>query len=86
MPNPIRLCLVLHNHQPVGNFPEVFEQAYEDSYLPFIDVFDSYSDLRISLHTSGPLMDWLDEHHPDYVDRLAGYVATGRMEIVGGAY
>jgi alpha-amylase len=86
MPNPIRLCLVLHNHQPVGNFPEVFEQAYEDSYLPFIDVFDSYSDLRISLHTSGPLMEWLDEHHPDYVDRLAGYVATGRMEIVGGAY
>ena len=86
MPNPIRLCLVLHNHQPVGNFPEVFEQAYQDSYLPFIDVFDSYSDLRISLHTSGPLMEWLDEHHPEYIDRLAGYVATGRMEIVGGAY
>ena len=86
MPNPIRLCLVLHNHQPVGNFPEVFEQAYQDSYLPFIDVFDSYSDLRISLHTSGSLMEWLDEHHPDYVDRLAGYVATGRMEILGGAY
>ena len=86
MPNPIRLCLALHNHQPVGNFPEVFEQAYEDSYLPFIDVFDGYSDLRISLHTSGPLMEWLDEHHPDYVDRLAGYVAAGRMEILGGAY
>ncbi len=86
MPNPIRLCLVLHNHQPVGNFAGVFEQAYEDSYRPFMDVFDSYSDLRISLHTSGPLMEWLDEHHPDYVDRLAGYVAAGRMEIVGGAY
>ena len=86
MPNPIRLCLVLHNHQPVGNFPGVFQQAYEDSYKPFLDVFDSYSDLRMSLHTSGPLLEWLDENHPDYVDRLAGYVAAGRIEIIGGAF
>ena len=86
MPNPIRLCLVLHNHQPVGNFPGVFQQAYEDSYKPFLDVFDSYQDLKISLHTSGPLMEWLDENHPDYVDRLAGYVASGRIEIIGGAF
>src|SRR6188474_169974 len=54
MSNPIRLALVLHNHQPVGNFDGVIEQAYQDSYLPFLDVFESYSDLIISLHTSGP--------------------------------
>lgn len=82
----IRLCLVLHNHQPIGNFDGVFEQAYQDSYLPFLDVFESYSDLRISLHTSGPLMEWLDEHHPDYVDRLARLVSAQRLEIVGGAF
>jgi len=86
MTNPIRFCLVLHNHQPVGNFDGVFEQAYQDSYLPFLDVFEPYVDLRISLHTSGPLLEWLDEHHGDYVDRLARLVAAGRIEIVGGAY
>ena len=31
-------------------------------------------------------MEWLDEHHPEYVDRLAGLVAAGRIEIVGGAF
>jgi len=31
-------------------------------------------------------MEWLDANHPEYVDRLAGLVATGRIEIVGGAY
>src|ERR1044071_6765638 len=67
----VRLCLVLHNHQPIGNFDGVFEQSYRDSYLPFLDVFEQYSDLRLSLHTSGPLMEWLEERHPDYVDRLA---------------
>ena len=86
MTNPLRFCLVLHNHQPIGNFDGVFEQAYQDSYLPFLDVFEPFGDLRLSLHTSGPLLEWLDEHHPDYVDRLARLVAAGRIEIVGGAY
>ncbi|MHB8971744.1 MAG: alpha-amylase/4-alpha-glucanotransferase domain-containing protein [Pirellulaceae bacterium] len=86
MTNPLRFCLVLHNHQPIGNFDSVFEQAYQDSYLPFLDVFEPYGDLRLSLHTSGPLLEWLDDHHPDYVDRLARLVAAGRIEIVGGAY
>lgn len=83
--NSIRLCLVLHNHQPVGNFDGVFEQAYQDAYQPFLDVFEQY-DLPIALHTSGPLMEWLDERHPEYVDRLARLVAAGRIEIIGGPF
>lgn len=86
MTQPIRLCLVLHNHQPIGNFDNVFEQAYADSYLPFLELFEPYGDLRISLHTSGPLLEWLDAHHPDYLDRLSKLVAAGRVEIVGGAF
>ena len=86
MNHPLRLVLVFHNHQPIGNFDGVFEQAYQDSYLPFLDVFENYDRLRIGLHTSGSLMEWLDEKHPEYVDRLANLVARGRMEIIGGAY
>ena len=87
MTHPLRFCLVLHNHQPVGNFDGVFERAYQDSYLPFLEVFESYpSELRLSLHTSGPLMEWLDQRHPDYLDRLAKLVTAGRMEILGGPF
>lgn len=86
MTSPVRLCLVLHNHQPVGNFDGVFEQAYQDSYLPFLELFEPYADLQISLHTSGPLVEWLDNNHPEYLDRLAALVAAGRVEIIGGAY
>ena len=82
----VRLVLCLHNHQPVGNFDGVFEQAYRDSYLPFLDVFEQYDDLRISLHTSGPLAEWLDAHHPEYLDRIAALAAAGRIEIVGGPF
>lgn len=86
MNQPIYFCLALHNHQPVGNFDHVFEQAYQDSYLPFLNVFERFEPLKISLHTSGPLMEWLDAHHPEYLDRLAQLVAAGRIEIVGGAF
>ncbi len=86
MSNSIRLCLALHNHQPVGNFDHVFEQAYEDSYRPFLDVFEQFDGLKISLHTSGPLLEWLDQHHREYVDRLAALVAADRVEIIGGAF
>ena len=82
----IQLCLVLHNHQPVGNFDGVFEDAYQDSYLPFLDVFEPYTDLKISLHTSGPLMKWLETTHPDYLNRISELVEVGRIEIVGGAF
>ena len=85
--NPfVRICFVIHNHQPVGNFDFVIEQAYQDSYLPFLDVFEEYEHLKLSLHTSGPLMNWLDANHSEYLDRVADLVAAGRVEIIGGPY
>ncbi len=86
MPHPIRFVLALHNHQPIGNFDGVFEAAYQDSYLPFLEVMSRYPELRWALHTSGSLAQWLEQHHPEYLDRLAEQVAEGRLEIIGGAY
>ena len=86
MSNPIRLILALHNHQPIGNFDGVLQRAYEDSYRPFLDLFAAYKPLKIALHTSGSLMEWLDANHGGYVDQLAELTAAGRIEIIGGAY
>ena len=86
MSSPIRFVLALHNHQPLGNFDNVCEQAYQDSYLPFLNVWDRHPSLPFALHTSGSLMEWLAVHHPEYIDRLAKLVEVGRLEIIGGAY
>lgn len=82
----INLCLVLHNHQPIGNFDGVFEQSYGESYLPFLEVFEPFEQLKIGLHISGPLMLWLDQRHPEYLDRLATLVTAGRLELLGGPF
>jgi alpha-amylase len=31
-------------------------------------------------------MEWLDERHPEYVDRVAALVAAGRIEVLGGPF
>jgi len=82
----VRLILALHNHQPVGNFDGVFEESYRLSYLPFLEVLEDYPDVPVVLHTSGPLMEWLAERHPEYVARLRALVEAGRVEILGGGF
>src|SRR5262245_42800800 len=82
----IRFALALHNHQPIGNFDGVFEQSYQDAYLPYLEIIEEYPQLPFSLHTSGCLMEWLVENHPEYIDRLRKLVARGQVEIVGGGF
>lgn len=83
---PIRFIFAIHNHQPIGNFGHVFEQAYQESYLPFLEVFESYPKIKLALHTSGSLVEWLAEEHPEYLDRVATLVRQNRIEIIGGPF
>ena len=67
----LNLGLAIHNHQPVGNYPFVFEQVYHDAYLPFLEALERHPDVRISLHISGCLLDWLLPNRPEYIRQLA---------------
>jgi alpha-amylase len=82
----LRLILAFHNHQPVGNFDGVFEAAFERSYGPFLEVLEGYPTIPFVLHISGPLLEWLVEHKPEYVARVRGMVEGGRLEILGGGF
>jgi 4-alpha-glucanotransferase len=80
------LVLLIHAHQPVGNFDEVLERAYANSYRPFIDVLERHPAIRIGLHYSGPLLEWIEAKHPDYFECLGGLVARKQVEMVGGGF
>ena len=86
MSSQLRLVLAFHNHQPVGNFDDVFAAAYRDSYKPFLDVLETYPQIPFVLHLSGSLLEWLVEHRCDYVDRVRNLVARGQVELLGGPY
>src|SRR5262245_24157469 len=82
----IRLVLALHDHQPIGNFDGVFEAAYQDSYWPFLDVLEKYPEIPVALHTSGSLLEWLVDRHPEYIDRIRLLADRGQIEILGGLF
>ncbi|HWL07966.1 MAG TPA: alpha-amylase/4-alpha-glucanotransferase domain-containing protein [Planctomicrobium sp.] len=82
----LRLIFAIHNHQPVGNFDGVFEQAYQDAYEPFMAVLDDFPEIPVTLHLSGSLLEWLEVRHPEYIDRVRRYLAAGRMELLGGPF
>src|SRR6266704_629734 len=84
--NSIHLGLLLHNHQPVGNFPWVFEQVYDEAYLPMIEALERHPKVRLSLHYTGSLIDWLEEAHPEFLQRLAALTHRQQVEIVSGGY
>jgi len=82
---PVTLVIVVHDHQPVGNFDGVFAAAFEDAYAPFLAFLESRPALRIGLHTSGPLLEWLAAQRPEYLARLRALVGRGQVEPWGGA-
>lgn len=76
----------IHNHQPVGNDPFVFNKAFEDCYHPFIDVLKEFPEIKCNVHFSGPLYDWILKNKPDYIKDLKKMSDKKQIEIAGGAY
>ena len=86
-PGPqFHLALILHAHQPAGNFDTVFEQCYQDSYLRFLSLLEKHPALRFAIHYSGPLLLWIEKNHPEYLARLRNLVAAGQVELMGGGF
>jgi hypothetical protein len=80
----IALALTLHNHQPVGNFGWVIEDAYEHAYFPMLVALEHHPGIRVGLHYSGPLLEWIGLTHPDFLARLRAMVERDQIEILGG--
>lgn len=80
------VVLIIHAHQPSGNFEKVFEQSYANSYDAFLSLLEKHPKIRVALHYSGPLLLWIETNHPGYFERLRALVATGQVELVGGGF
>lgn len=82
----INFAMALHFHQPVGNFDHVFREAYEKSYRPFIDVLEKYPNIRLTLHYSGSLLEWIEANKPELLKRISDLVAKGQVEMMTGGF
>ncbi len=82
----VNLLLGFHSHQPVGNFDHVFEENYKKAYLPFLELLERHPKIRVALHYTGILYQWLNEHHPEINKILRTLVERGQIEMMTGGY
>jgi 4-alpha-glucanotransferase len=80
------LVLLIHSHQPVGNFESVLEQTYQRSYLPFVECLLRHPGVRVGLHYSGPLLEWMEQRHPEFFTHITELTSRGQIELVGGGF
>lgn len=84
MRNHVYLLLCFHNHQPVGNFDHVIEEAYNRAYYPFLKMLAGYPEVKVTLHYSGHLMNWMAERKEEFVPLLTNLISRGQVELLGG--
>ena len=82
MKPPLRFVFGLHLHQPVGNFDHVMADHVRDVYRPIIERATVAGFVPLTLHVSGPLLEWLDEHDTAWVDMIGRLAADGRQELL----
>lgn len=82
----IHFLMAVHNHQPVGNFDHVFKNAVEKGYRPFLDVLKQHPKIKISLHFSGVLLEWLEEHDPEFLCIIKTLTEWGQLELLTGGF
>ncbi len=76
----------LHNHQPVGNFDHVFEESFDNCYKPQTEILKRHPGVRIALHHSGPLFEWIEKNRSEYIDTIAQMAEAGQIEIMSGGF
>jgi hypothetical protein len=82
-----KFIICIHNHQPVGNFDEVFEKALKEAYLPFLQTLKEFPTIKVALHNSGPIFEYLLEknQHP-YLDLIRELLGRGQLELLSGGF
>lgn len=76
----------VHNHQPVGNFPSVFQRAFNDCYRPFLEEIEKHPAFKLAIHFSGPLWEYMEEHEKDCWETIRRIVGRGQAELLSGGF
>ncbi|MGM0623333.1 MAG: alpha-amylase/4-alpha-glucanotransferase domain-containing protein [Campylobacterota bacterium] len=78
------LLFGIHCHQPVDNFSFVVDDAIQDSYLPFFQTLQKHPDIKISVHFSGWLLEYIKQNAPELFVLMQ--TLSDQIEFFTGGY
>ncbi|MEM1595873.1 MAG: alpha-amylase/4-alpha-glucanotransferase domain-containing protein [Desulfurococcaceae archaeon] len=81
---PSNFVFILHFHQPHGQLKYINERIFENSYRMLLEVFKQFSDLKFTVHISGPLLIYLKNTHSDWLEEMLKLGDIGTIEFMAG--
>jgi hypothetical protein len=82
----MRLLINLDAHLPIGTSRRHTAHAVASSFQPLLELLQRERGIRLSLHHSGALIQWVLAEHPAYMVQLAGLVQQGQVSLIGGGF
>jgi len=75
---------LLHFYQPPTQVPSMLKKICDESYRPLLQVFEEYSNARVTINFNGVLTDMLiDCGHKDVIEGLRSLAENGQLEFTG---
>jgi predicted glycosyl hydrolase (DUF1957 family) len=78
------LCIV--NTQPPGTSGDVIRRACERAYFPMLDLIEQQPSLRLAMHWSGQILEWIESSAAPRLEQLLALVKSGRVEVLAGLH
>lgn len=83
---PIALVLYVHHTAADGVAADDARRRVDTVVAPLVDLLVEHPHLRVSVHWTGALLEWMDLHATDLLGRILQLVAQGRLEVLGGPW
>jgi hypothetical protein len=71
---------------PIHSTDEELELYYTSAVKPFLTVAYQFPDVPMTLFFSGPLLEWLQNQHSEYITALTEMIKRKQVEILGGGF
>jgi len=71
---------------PIHATEEELEAYYLGALKPFVTVAYRFPDVPLTLFFSGPLLQWLQNRHSEYLTVLTEMIKRKQVEVLGGGY
>lgn len=82
----IRIHVVVPFAQPLTATDEVMAEATRTCYVPLLDALEQAENVRLTLHFSGHVLDYMARRQEAFMLRLKALMKRGQIEILGGLF
>jgi alpha-amylase len=82
----VRLVFGTYNSVPLGSADDELERVYQTELKPFLTTAYASPEILLVLYYSGILLEWLEEHHPEFIMLLVDMASRKQVELLGGGY